>query len=55
MRPTTTYMQMHHPVNYAANLLFVDSHLASKTLKPKPAHLRNKDNAIVRPNYLNKP
>jgi len=47
-------MQMHDPKRYDANLLFVDGHLASKTMKPEPDHLRNRDYAIVRPDYFEK-
>ncbi len=45
-------VQMHHPLKYEANLLFVDGHLAAKTLKPEPNHLRNADYSMVRPDYF---
>jgi len=47
--PHLAYVQMHDPIKYEANLAFVDGHVASKTLKPAPDHLRNQDYAITRP------
>jgi len=49
--PNYAYLQMHDRIKYEANLAFVDGHVASKTLKPAPNHLRNEDYAIVRPDY----
>ena len=43
------YVQMHDPIKYEANLAFVDGHVASKTMKPSPNHLRNQDYSITRP------
>jgi len=45
------YLQMHDPIKYECNLAFVDGHVASKTIKPPPDHLRNPHYAIVKPDY----
>jgi prepilin-type N-terminal cleavage/methylation domain-containing protein/prepilin-type processing-associated H-X9-DG protein len=47
-----SYMQMHHPTNYTANLLFVDGHLHTEKLQPEPNHLRNAKYSIVRTDYF---
>ncbi len=47
--PSYSAFQMHNPLTYEANLLFVDGHVASKVMRPEPNHLRNSDYAVVRP------
>jgi len=47
-----SYLQMHHPTNYTANLLFVDGHLHPEKLQPEPNHLRNAKYNIVRSDYF---
>ncbi len=47
--PSYSAFQMHNPLTYEANLLFVDGHIASKVMRPEPNHLRNSDYAVVRP------
>jgi len=49
--PNYAYLQMHDPIKYEANVAFVDGHVAAKTMKPAPNHLRNGDYTIVRSDY----
>ena len=41
-------VQMHNPLTFECNLLFVDGHIAPKVMRPEPNHLRNNDYAVVR-------
>ena len=47
-----SFTQMHHPISYIANLLFVDGHVHLEQLQPEPNHLRNARYNIVRSDYF---
>ena len=49
--PSYSYTQMHDRIKYECNMAFADGHVASKTMKPPPNHLRNADYLIVRSDY----
>ena len=44
------FMQMHDPLKQDLNILFVDGHVDSTTMRNRPYHLINGDYNLIRPN-----